>query len=144
MFQSGVVAEGALAIVNEDGAQMNGAILGNAGSIFLAKFCATLAQQFVAKSEENGTDSAEFNQDAFNAALTETLAAYAHIDASQFGRLLCMKQILGTLSEEGRLTDEQLALIYLRDIAIIRELDLGDEGIVQAVMEEPPSGDEIQ
>ena len=34
--------------------------------------------------------------------------------------------------------------MYLRDIAIVRELDLADEGIVQAVLDEPPNGDEIQ
>ena len=34
--------------------------------------------------------------------------------------------------------------MYLKDIAIQRELDLADEGIVQAVIDEPPNGDEIQ
>ena len=106
MFLSGVVAEGALAITNEDGTQMNGAILGNAGSIFLAKFCATLVQQYAAKSEEIGNDPSEFNQEAYSGALTETLAAYAHVDANQYGRLLVMKQVLGALSEDERLTDE--------------------------------------
>ena len=49
-----------------------------------------------------------------------------------------------SISEEERLDDQQLALMYLRDIAIVRELDLADEGIVQAVLDEPPNGDEIQ
>ena len=55
-----------------------------------------------------------------------------------------MKKVFMSISEEERLDDQQLALMYLRDIAIVRELDLADEGIVQAVLDEPPNGDEIQ
>ena len=61
MFMSGVVPDGSLAVTNEDGVQMNGAILGNAGAIFIAGFCANLAQQFAVKCEEIGADPAEFN-----------------------------------------------------------------------------------
>ena len=61
MFMSAVCPDGALAVTNEDGVQMNGAILGNAGAIFLAGFCANLAQQFAAKCEEIGADPSEFN-----------------------------------------------------------------------------------
>ena len=59
---------------------MNGPILGNAGAIFLAGFCANLAKVFASKAEELRSDKSEFNQDAFSGALTETLKAYAHTD----------------------------------------------------------------
>ena len=42
MFNSAVVPDGDLVILVDD-VQMNGNILGHAGSIFLAKFCACLA-----------------------------------------------------------------------------------------------------
>ena len=49
-----------------------------------------------------------------------------------------------SISDEERLDDKQLTLMYLRDIAFVRELDLADEGIVQSVLDEPPNTDEIQ
>ena len=49
-----------------------------------------------------------------------------------------------SISDEEKLDDQQLALMYLRDIAIVRELDLADEGIVLSVLDEPPNTDEIQ
>ena len=61
---------------------MNGPILGNEGAIFLAGFCANLANVFASKAEELGSDPSEFNQEAYSAALTETLIAYAHIDCN--------------------------------------------------------------
>ena len=42
MFMSATIPDGALAVTNDDGVQMNGPILGNAGAIFLAGFCAAL------------------------------------------------------------------------------------------------------
>ena len=61
---------------------MNGPILGNAGAIFIAGFCARLAEIFGSKAEELGSDPSEFNQEAFSAALTEALTEYAHMDCT--------------------------------------------------------------
>ena len=143
MFNSAVVPDGDLVILVDD-VQMNGQILGHAGSLFLAKFCACLATQYNAQVEELGCEPSEFNVDAYNAALTEALKAYACLNATQYGKLLTMKATLASFTEEGRLSDDQLALIYLRDVALIREIDPSDDGLVDSVLENLPDGDEVQ
>ena len=80
MFNSAVAPDGDLAI-EVDEALMNGQILGHGGAMFLAKFSACLATQYNAQVEELGAEPSEFNVDAYNAALTESLKAYAPIDA---------------------------------------------------------------
>ena len=55
-----------------------------------------------------------------------------------------MKHDLQNLSEEETLTEQQLALIYLKDIAVARGLDETDEQIVEDVLAALPSEDEIQ
>ena len=55
-----------------------------------------------------------------------------------------MKHDLQNLSEEETLTEQQLALIYLKDIAVLRGLDEFDEQIVEDVLAAVPSEDEIQ
>ena len=55
-----------------------------------------------------------------------------------------MKSSLASLTEEGRLSEEQLSLLYLRDIALVREIDPSDEGLVDSVLETLPNGDEVQ
>ena len=54
-----------------------------------------------------------------------------------------MKATLASFTEEGRLSDDQLALIYLRDVALIREIDPSDDGLVDSVLENLPDGDEV-
>ena len=54
-----------------------------------------------------------------------------------------MKHDLQNLSEEETLTEQQLALIYLKDIAVLRGLDESDESIVEEVLAAVPSDDEI-
>ena len=54
-----------------------------------------------------------------------------------------MKSSLASLTEEGRLSEEQLSLLYLRDIALVREVDPSDEGLVDSVLETLPNGDEV-
>ena len=55
-----------------------------------------------------------------------------------------MKSSLASFTEEGRLSEEQLSLLYLRDIALVREVDPSDEGLVDSVLENLPNGDEVQ
>ena len=122
---------------------MNGPILGQDGAVFLAQFSANLAAQYNAQIEALGGSPDEFHPEAYSIGLTEALKAYALPDANRYGKLLGLKGALASYTEEGRLTDEQLSLIYLRDIMLLREIDVEEEGIVESILENQPSGDEI-
>ncbi len=100
MFNSSVNPDGDLAI-NTDSGQENGSILGQQGALFLAKFCACLGTQYNAQVEALGAEPSEFSVDAYNAALTEALKAYAPVDAQQYGKLLALKNSLASFTEEG-------------------------------------------
>ena len=90
-----------------------------------------------------GADASEFNAEVFSEALTESLTAHAQIDAVNYGRLLGLKGPLASFTEEGRLTEPQLALIYFRDIMLLRELNHEEDGVLESVLENLPNEEEI-
>lgn len=48
-------------------------------------------------------------------------------DATEHGRLLALKKILGDITVDKKLEDEHLACLYLKDIATLKCADLGTE-----------------
>ena len=48
-------------------------------------------------------------------------------DATQHGRLLALKKILAEHMEEKQLDDQQLALMYAKDIALATGADIHEE-----------------
>lgn len=119
--------------------QRNGAILGIPGALFECRFASVLAVIYNEKAEENGIEFGQFDQDTYSDALTKALTQFAYENMTQFGRLLDMKHDLQNLSEEESLSEQQLALIYLKDIATVRGLDEADESIVEEVLSAVPS-----
>jgi len=106
MFECGVYSDSDLAVVAH-GSQQNGAILGNGCAIFLCKFLAKLVVCYEAYAEEQGIDpNGELDNDLYKQALTDTLRKSCSEDATEHGRLLALKKILGELTEENALDDE--------------------------------------
>ena len=137
MFESGIKADGDLA-VNHGGSQQNGAILGNGCATFLAKFAATLSVKYdklkkdieALGREEGVTRSANTLSDsAYALAITRTLAALALEDTTSHGRLIVLKEILAELLDTRELTDDQLALIYTKDVLTLRSKPETEESI---------------
>ena len=116
MFESGVKSDGNL-VVNHGGSQQNGPILGNGCATFLCKFIATLIIKYDKIKKEKDRlgfmrtdgiprDITTINQEAYQLALTQTLAQLAVEDVTCHGRYLVMKDILCGLTEQAQLTDE--------------------------------------
>lgn len=64
-------------------------------------------------------------------------------DATEHGRLLALKPILSSLIEEKRLADSQLAMLYMKDVCVLRDLDPLDDDTVSQLEDNPPTEDEI-
>ena len=116
MFESGIKKDGDL-VVNHGGSQQNGRILGNGCATFLCKFAATLIINYDKIKKEKDRlgfmrtdgiprDIKSVNQEAYQLALTKTLAQLALEDVTHHGRYLVMKDILCDMTESHQLTDE--------------------------------------
>jgi len=57
--------------------------------------------------------------------------------------LLALKPILSSLIEEKRLADSQLAMLYMKDVCVLRDLDPLDDDTVSQLEDNPPTEDEI-
>lgn len=57
--------------------------------------------------------------------------------------MLALKPILGSLVEEKKLADSQLALLYMKDVCVLRDLDPLDDDTVSELENNPPTEDEI-
>lgn len=144
MFECGVRGDSDLA-VEAHGSQQNGAILGNGCAIFLCKFMARLKQEYESACAEQDIDiEGPINQDVYKEVLSTVLKSCAKEDATEHGRLLALKPILGSLCDEKRLSDEQLALIYMKDVCVLRGLDVQDDGVVEELEANPPTEEEIE
>ena len=152
MFESGVKRDGDL-VVNHGGSQQNGPILGNGCATFLCKFAATLIIKYdkIRKEKERfgllradgiPRDIKSLNHEAYQLALTQTLAQLAVEDVTCHGRYLVMKDILCDLTEHQQLTDEQLALFYAKDILTLRGKEATEEAI-EEMRQNLPSESEI-
>ena len=103
MFECGVVNNTDLA-VEAHGSQQNGAILGNGCAIFLCKFIARLTNCYNKLAEEAGHDiCAKPDNDLYKTALTQELHRCCYEDYSEHGRLLALKDILASITEEKQL-----------------------------------------
>ena len=122
------------------GSQQNGPILGNGCASYLARFAANLAKKYEQKSNQD----TEFNKTAFKKSLTETLEEMVEEDATQHGRLISVKDQLMELSEDKKLTAQQLALIYAKDILTLRQLDVHNKESYTHLLTNPPSEQEIK
>ena len=110
MFASAVVDKPRLAF-QSGGSQQDGAILGNGGAVFLCKFAATLIMKY--KKRASGF---KLNEDVYRNVLTDTLVELALEDVLCHGRMLVMLDALCDLTSNGELGDQNLALIYARDL----------------------------
>ena len=123
MFECGVVNNADLAI-EAHGSQQNGAILGNGCAIFLCKFIAYLVIRYNKLAGEAGHDIlAKPDNRIYKTALTQELNECCYEDYSEHGRLLALKDILASLTEEKQLSEEQLVYMYAKDIAVKRNCD---------------------
>ena len=122
------------------GSQQNGPILGNGCASFLAKFAANLAQKYASKTNQDS----QFNKLAFKKSLTETLEEMVEEDATQHGRLISLKDQLIELSEQRKLTSQQLALIHAKDILTLRKQDVHKKESYISLLTNPPSEKEIK
>ena len=106
MFECGVMSDSELA-VEAHGSQQNGAILGNGCAIFLCKFTARLIIAYNKKCEdaEIAIDG-PIDNNLYKQALTQVLHACCKEDVSEHGRLLALKDILASLTENKKLDDE--------------------------------------
>ena len=65
-------------------------------------------------------------------------------DATQHGRLIDMKDQLMELTQDKKLTAEQLALFYAKDIITHRKLDAHSPETYKQLASNPPSTEEIR
>ena len=144
MFECGVVTDSDLAI-EAHGSQQNGAILGNGCAIFLCKFIARLIVSYNEKCVAEGIETdAAINNDIYKQALTQVLHACCKEDVSEHGRLLALKDILTSLTEEKKLDDEQLVVFYAKDISVVRGMGECEEDTINEIISNVPDAAEIQ
>ena len=55
-----------------------------------------------------------------------------------------MRDILSHLTESKRLEKEQLACMYAKDLAVVRQHDIEDDEAIQQIINEPPNEEEIE
>ena len=60
------------------------------------------------------------NQQIDTQALNETLSQHCLEDCTQHGRLLALREILTNLNGGQRLTSQQLACLYAKDVSVCR------------------------
>ena len=129
MFESSVKENGDLCILKQ-GIHCNGTVLMITGALFLARFTASLAMAYNDLVKKSDLNSEEFHSGSFDEALTIALTSDAYENMLNYGRLLVLKsQLLEFKGLEG-LSPEQAAMLYLKDIILVRELKDFDESIV--------------
>lgn len=145
MFECGVVNDAEL-VVEAHGSQQNGAILGNGCAVFLSKFTARLIKAYNEKAENLGLNIEDSpNNDCYKQSLTQVLHACCYEDYSEHGRLLALKDILASLTEEDKLDEEQLACLYSKDIAVARgKVGNCEEETLNEILSNVPDAAEIK
>ena len=131
MFESGVLNFNELSI-GEEGNHANGAVLGDQCALFLAKFIATLILTYEENLQMFDRDiEGPIDQETYSDAITLTLREFCAQDSRQHGRLIAMRDILSHLTEKKRLEKEQLACMYAKDLAVVRQSDVEDDDTIQ-------------
>ena len=97
------------------------------------------------KCADEGVEiDAPINGDLYKQALTQVLHACCKEDVSEHGRLLALKDILTSLTENKKLDDEQLVCFYAKDISVVRGVNACEEETVQEIISNVPDADEIR
>lgn len=95
-------------------------------------------------SEAEVDAEGEIDNELYKQALTVVLHACCKEDVSEHGRLLALKDILTSLTEEKKLDDEQLVCFYAKDISVVRGLGECEEETVNEIINNVPNSDEIK
>ena len=75
--------------------------------------------------------------------LTKTLQQCCLEDVKEHGRLLALKDILASLTENKQLDEEQLVCLYVKDISIVRGVTCEEE-TVNDIIENVPDSAEVE
>ena len=76
--------------------------------------------------------------------MTQVLHACCKEDVSEHGRLLALKDILTSLTEEKKLDDEQLVVFYAKDISVVRGMGECEEDTINEIINNVPDAAEIK
>ena len=89
-------------------------------------------------------DKSKFSGTAYRKSLTYTLDCMVMEDTTEHGRLLTMKNQLIEMTEEKKLTMQQLTLLHAKDILNLRNLDVNKKDSYDELFRKPPSEQEIK
>ena len=89
-------------------------------------------------------DKSKFSGPEFRKSLTDTLDKMVMEDTTEHGRLLTMKEQLMEMTEEKKLTTQQLTLFHAKDILNLRKLDVNEKASYDHIFTNPPSEQEIK
>ena len=84
------------------------------------------------------------NDEIYSEVLTETLRAFCAEDARGHVRLLGTRHRLAELMSSHRLNLDHLTVMYAKDIAVLRQLNINDDQVIARIIENPPTKAEIQ
>ncbi|CAF4334144.1 unnamed protein product [Rotaria sp. Silwood2] len=119
-------------VVCHDNCQQNGAILGRGCACFLAKFMASLSQQYQYSCTQQMVDSNNFHPSLYAKALDMCLQNFASEDMDAHGRLLEIKDLLLDVGGKQEIKCESSYLFYLKDIAVEQQNDGNVDRIVHS------------